>query len=71
MASPRPFKTFYSHGGRGSATTATKAAQRAFKTVLEGTCRTAQVYNPAGQRILCVQRLYGTIDVTFKKKEFK
>jgi hypothetical protein len=71
MANPRPFQTFYSHGGRGRATTATKAAQRAFKTVLEGTCRTAQVYSPQGKRIVQVERLYNTLHVTISKKDFK
>jgi predicted nucleic acid-binding protein len=71
MAKSRPFCTFYSDGTQGNATTAHRAAIRAFKKVIEGECKRAVVTNNVHESILSVEKRYSTVTINVKKaKEF-
>ncbi len=72
MASPRPYRTFYSDGTHGNSSTAHNASLRAFRKVLEGSCKRAIVTNGTDDPILSVDKHYTVVTVTVHRaKSFK
>jgi hypothetical protein len=56
MAKQRPFRTFYSDGTVGCASTAHRASLRAFRKVIEGGCKQAEVVNQDSKSVMTVWR---------------